>query len=225
MTNDVDTTDGYLADVDGDGQLEIIAPPYTDVNNLDSNQPFTGFRIYKVEGSGYKFEKDSILDPTGRHDASGNFAVVDFETRTEPNRFSLEQVRDAGKSDDEEADGVVHVDIRQLRAPDNKPVNVDQIDPSTIVLDRNTRPLRVRHLHGESDDDDRKKNGGSLLRGEFSRQAVLRRLARQDLTKPLAPGDKVGISVRAKLKNGRTAGGTVHVTISRDNDHDDRYHE
>jgi len=106
MTNDVDTTDGYLADVDGDGQLEIIAPPYTDVNNLDSNQPFTGFRIYKVEGSGYKFEKDSILDPTGRHDASGNFAVVDFETRTEPNRFSLEQVRGAGKSDDEEAEGL-----------------------------------------------------------------------------------------------------------------------
>jgi hypothetical protein len=223
MTNSADTDDAYLADVDGDGQLEIIGPPYTDLSNFDPNQSFTGFGIYKAQGTDYQFERDSVLDPTGGLDAAGHIASLRFKTRLEPDRFSLEQVQRAVKragGDDEDA---VHLTIRQLLDAANQPVSVDQIDPSTIVLDRNTHPLRVRLSRGESDDDDHERNDGSFLHAEFSRTAFLRRLPLQDLTKPLAKGDKVALNVTAKLKDGRTARGSMNVKVGGDGDSEDKH--
>src|SRR5712664_357885 len=218
MTNGVNTEDANLADADGDGQLEVISVPYIDVNAVE-RAPYTGFGIYKLQGTDYKFERDSALDPTGNFDATGNSTAIRFQTRTEPDHFSLEQVQRAVKRGDADDEDVVHVVIRHLRAPGNKPVTVDQIDPSTIVLDRNTRPLRTRIVSGRTEDQKGGDEGqGLVLRAEFSRAALLRRLPRQDLTKPLAPGDKVGIRIRAKLKDGRTARGGVSVTISGDGD-------
>jgi hypothetical protein len=231
MTKGVDTDDAYLADVDGDGQLEVISVPYIDVNAVE-RAPYTGFGIYKLQGSDYKFERDSGLDPTGDFDGTGNITVIRFHTRTEPDHFSLEQVQRAVKRGDGDDQDVVHIVIRHLRAPGNKPVTVDQIDPSTIVLDHSIRPLRVRLVrgevnHNEGDADEGDKRGrnddgderqGTVLRAEFSRQAVLQRLPRQDLTKPLGKGDKVGIAIRAKLKDGRTARGSVNVTIAGEGD-------
>jgi len=232
MTNGIDTEDANIADVDGDGQLEIISTPYIDVspaNQQAQQTPYTGFGIYKLQDVDYKFERNSGLDPTGIHDASGNLTLIRFQTRTEPDQFGIEQVQRAVNRSHEDDKDVVHVVIRHLRAFGNKPVSAEEIDPSTIILDRNTHPLRTSLVSAskedQKDEKGEKEQHGLVLRVEFSRAALLRRLPRQDLTKPLVPGDKVGVLIRAKLKDGRSARSAVNVTIAGDGGHGEGHHE
>ena len=211
--------DGALADIDGDGILELIVL-----------QGARRFRVYKFNGTDFKLSATVDRDPLGAIGADGWVNIVRAHVATlRPNVFALGEIKAARQKNDGDRDsdgnrGGLRFAIGKLSDLRSKPSSVEDIDAITLVLGTNLRPIRshVRPAARDEDDDDsgHRAAAQSVLDLEFSRPEVLRFLPRLKLTAPLAPGDKLQLLLHGKMKNGTRVSAAVSVSIKGDRNND-----
>lgn len=220
-----------LYDVSGTGVLNIVTSG--DAGNTGdpatSYQVAPPFNVYKFDGTQFVLTSTSATDPTGRLAPDGTQYSVFVAARLKPDDFDLEQIRRATRDRDADRDDEVEVRITAaggLLSGASTGKTIENIAPKSLILGQNLRPshtdlLRRNDEHYRDGDRDKhldRDEDGPVLKAFFSRNAVLKYLPRAQLNKPLAPGDKLTLDLRGKLKNGAPVTGSVSVKITDDHD-------
>ncbi|MGH9890610.1 MAG: FG-GAP repeat domain-containing protein [bacterium] len=207
LTEAIDTVDAELEDVDGDGRLEIVTPPECD----NKNENCVGeYRVYRFNGLSFELASTSPTPP------QEGVSVLARRALMNPRQFPLAEVRLAGQPD-ASVGGVVTVRLGNLsELLTGLAISISEVDMPTLRLGRTMRPLRTEILPADQDDWAGQGQGtfnGPFLQAQFGRQELLRFLPRLQFSKPLEPGDKLGLELRGKMKNGAPLLATVQVEI------------
>ena len=229
MLSAVRAESGELVDIDGDGIMEVVGRPTCDVDSEGNpTNCGSGYDVYRLQGSDYKFFKTFSQDPTGFIGANGQPNYVRaFCKRLKPHDFSKDEIGDAlrhhARGNDDRGD-TVKLKFGGLDRLNVGPVDVNLVDTTSIVVAPHVLPLHVRVFSpGEKDgDDDRddhdqnntcqQMNSGRIL-VEVSRSDFLRSLQMLHPSGPLAAGDQVEVPLTAKLRDGTPVGATFTVKI------------
>jgi hypothetical protein len=108
-------------------------------------------------------------------------------------------------SPQENGNDSVHFRFGGLSAFDGTPVDVAQVDQTTILVEPNLRPLNVVIQNNGStaaDGPDCQKALPARMDVQISRTDLLKSLQRLKLVAPLAVGDQVQIKLTGKLVDG-----------------------
>ncbi len=219
---------GQLVDIDGDGILEIVDNPDCDDNGCGSV-----YTVYKLQGNDYRKFKDFDHDPTGGTAANGRVNYVRSACKQlSPKSFSLSDITQALHQTAEthdDGDDAVRLTFGGLQNVHQGPVDVRQVDLSTIVVAPLLKPLHVRVQpagekgkdNDDKDNDSDDKNQNDLCKKMDSGRIVvsirrsdfLKGLQRLNFTGPLAAGNTVRVRLTAKLQDGTPVGAVFVASI------------
>jgi hypothetical protein len=204
----VETGNAALEDIDGDGVLEIV----------ESQNEGQSFQIYKLSGLDYRPDKTVTTNPSGLTGANGEVRFVSALCSTlEPEKFPLDEIRQAIDSTQQNGSGTVHFRFGGLDRFNAGPVDVAQIDETSIRVSPNLKPLRVvlQANGSKNTDNERCKTAPpSRLDVEVSRTDLLKSLHRLKLEAPLAAGDQLEIKLSGKLVDGTPFAAVFNAGIS-----------